>query len=196
MTQNSMTIQKNSGTIQQRPLESRRRKYYGIFRSVFTALIAVFTVSLIGIVVTCGGNIIFGNGPRLERAIANYESKKYDQAFYSLRELANKGIAKAQLYLGDCYAYGNGTMKDLKIAVKWYRAAADQDLAEAQHRMYMCYRDGIGVERNSKNAMKWFCKMLDKFNVVEQYNLCIIHDNRKGLTCEPKKNSGAGNPMR
>ena len=44
----------------------------------------------------------------------------------SLKALAEKGDARAQLSLGHIYWYGRGVLKDDKEAVRWYRLAAAQ----------------------------------------------------------------------
>ena len=122
---------------------------------VVTAL-CIIVGSLIAVgVISYGAYLYFGDVPRLERGIAHYENKRYDTAFKLLKPLAQKGIASAQLYLGDCYANGNGVFLDTEEAVKWYRVAADQELPEAQYRMFVCCRDGVGMERNKANAAKW-----------------------------------------
>ena len=142
----------------ERPRKSRtkgwRRKLLIILLVVLGSIVIIGGISY-------GGYLYFGDKPRLERGIAHYEKKAYPKAFELLRPLAEKGYAKAQLYIGDCYAKGNGVVMDSEEAVKWYRAAADQELPEAQHRMYTCYHDGIGVERSASNAAKLCRKAAD-----------------------------------
>ncbi len=43
-----------------------------------------------------------------------------------------KGDAGAMFNLGVCYDNGEGVAKDLKEAVRWYRAAADKGHADAK----------------------------------------------------------------
>ena len=123
----------------------------------------------LGVLCTCGIMIIMlfviavimlhamvpSDASRLNCAILNYENKNYGQAVRDLINLAKKGSARAKVYLGDCYANGNGVEKDPKIAVEWYRAAAHQGEPEAKHRMFVCCRDGIGIEANEEEITKW-----------------------------------------
>jgi len=128
-----------------------------LLRKVLSVLLIVLGIAIIVGAASYGGYLYFGDAPRLERGVAYYEKKAYPKVLKLLLPLAKKGYAKAQLYIGDCYANGNGVIMDSEAAVKWYRAAADQELPEAQHRMYTCYHDGIGVERSAPNAAK-FCR--------------------------------------
>ena len=157
--------------------ELRKKKRSGVLKVVLKVLIAAVGVVLI----TYGGYIAIGNEPRLKRAIANYESKKYEQAFKVLKDLAEKGIAIAQLYLGDCYANGNGVVLDSKAAVKWYRAAADQEIAEAQHRMFACFRDGVGIRKDSTNAAKYCRKAAEAGLAKAQYDMAMLYTKGDGV---------------
>ena len=61
----------------------------------------------------------------------------YDQGLTEMylpvfQELANKGYAAAQYYLGNCYENGIGVSKDGEKAVEWYTKAANQGDANAQ----------------------------------------------------------------
>ena len=158
-----------------------KKKRAGVLRVVLKVLIAAVGIVLIAGAVTYGGYIAFGDEPRLKRAISNYESKKYAKAFKVLKDLAEKGIAIAQLYLGDCYANGNGVVLDSESAVKWYRAAADQEIAEALHRMFVCFRDGVGIEKNSKNAAKYCRKAAEAGLAEAQYDMAMLYANGDGV---------------
>ena len=52
-------------------------------------------------------------------------------AFNLLKQLAEQGIASAQLNLGNMYQRGEGVRKDDEEAVRWYRLEADQGYADA-----------------------------------------------------------------
>jgi uncharacterized protein len=60
---------------------------------------------------------------------------------------ARKGDQDARFGLGVMYANGQGTTRDQKEAVRWYRLAADQGHAIAQNNLCVCYMDGLGVEQ-------------------------------------------------
>ena len=150
-------------------------------KKILVILLYVFVVSAILGAASYGGYIYFGDKPRLERGIANYEKKAYSKAFKLLLPLAKKGYAKAQLYIGDCYANGNGVVMNTEEAVKWYRAAADQELPDAQHRMYKCCLDGIGMERNLENAAKWCRRAADAGFVEAMFDMGTLYDEGLGV---------------
>ena len=64
--------------------------------------------------------------------------KKYPDA-KSLMAAANKGDVDAQYLLGIKYKNGDGMIKDIGEAAKWFRKAAAQEYAPAQYELAMCY---------------------------------------------------------
>ena len=54
------------------------------------------------------------------------------KAFELYEQSANKGYAKAQYYLGDCYFNGEGVDADESKARFWYHKAADQGNEDAK----------------------------------------------------------------
>ena len=150
-------------------------------RKLLTVLLIVLGVAIIAGVGSYGGWLYFGDDPRLERGISYYQRKAYPKALKLLLPLAKKGYAKAQLYIGDCYANGNGVIMDSEEAVKWYRAAADQELAEAQHRLFVCYRDGVGVKRDSKTAAKFCRKAAEAEHDEAMFDMGMLYANGKGV---------------
>jgi len=74
-----------------------------------------------------------------------------------VKAAAEKGDAKAQLYLGLCYEEGTeGVKSNLKEAVRWYRAAAVQGDRHAQLFLASCYEEGKGMIPNLKEAARWY----------------------------------------
>ena len=57
-----------------------------------------------------------------------------------------------------CYESGQGVVKDLAEAVKWYRKAAEQGNDVAQVILGTCYEDGKGVVKDLTEAEKWYRK--------------------------------------
>ena len=67
-------------------------------------------------------------------------SKSFAQSFpanspNSVIEKAEQGEPHAQYNLGVCYENGEGTKKDLKRSILWYRKAAGQGLVEAKEQL-------------------------------------------------------------
>ena len=160
------------------PSETSARRWPKIILKILLPLLV--GVGIVG-AASYGAYLYFGDKPRLERGITCYEKKVYAKALQLLLPLAKKGCAKAQLYVGDCYANGNGVIMDTEEAVKWYNAAADQELADAQHRMYKCCLDGIGTERNLENAAKWCRKAADAGFVEAMFDMGALYDEGLGV---------------
>ena len=166
--------------------DKKSPKSKSLLRKILIILLTVIGVAVAIAAASYGGYLYFGDIPRLERGIAHYEKKAYLKAMKLLLPLAKKGNAKAQLYIGDCYAKGNGVVMDSVEAVKWYRAAADQELPEAQHRMFACYRDGVGIERNQANAAKCCRKAADAGLEEAMYDMGMLYVNGKGVEKDAK----------
>jgi type IV pilus biogenesis protein CpaD/CtpE len=78
--------------------------------------------------------------------------------FEEIKIKAEKGDAKAQHNLGNCYRTGEGVAKDAVEAVKWYRKAAEQGFARAQYSLGPCYYTGEGVAKDIAEAVEWVRK--------------------------------------
>ena len=74
------------------------------------------------------------NSERLHTAINLLGKKEFVLARQSFLNLANKGIAEAQMNLGMMFERGQGVPKDFKEAIRWYHLAADQGLIKAQEK--------------------------------------------------------------
>ena len=89
-------------------------------------------------------------------AIKAYERGDYDEALDAFIDLANDGSNKAQHYLAQMYANGQGTETDYESALSWYLEAAHGGLAEAQAQLGQVYADGsIGVAKNLSKSYAW-----------------------------------------
>ena len=69
---------------------------------------------------------------------------------------AEKGYADAQTNLGYAYYKGQGTERDCRLAVRWYRKAAKQDALRAIRNLALCYANGTGVRRDPRKAEALF----------------------------------------
>ena len=72
------------------------------------------------------------------------------------RQLAERGEAFAQSWLGSLYRTGEGVPQDYTEAVRWYRLAADQGDAAAQYNLGFSYRTGQGVPQDYVEAHRWY----------------------------------------
>lgn len=70
-------------------------------------------------------------------------------------EMAQKGDAGAQYWLGMLYLVGEGTLQDFGEAAIWLRRAADQGHPQAKYRLGLMYRAGHGVPTDLVQSYKW-----------------------------------------
>jgi hypothetical protein len=94
---------------------------------------------------------------------------------------AEQGQAIAQSFLGVCYSYGKGLVKDEAQALAWYRKAADQGYAPAQANLGVMYRDGKGIAKDEAQAIAWLRKAAEQGYVPAQINLGSIYANSKNM---------------
>ena len=106
---------------------------------------------------------------------------EYAIALRVWRDLAAKGNAEAQYFLGSMYGTGRGVTKDYVEAARWIRQAADQGLAPAQYDLALMYRDGVGVTRDDTEMMKWYRKAADQGLADAQHNLGVRYERGIGI---------------
>lgn len=70
-------------------------------------------------------------------------------------EKAAQGHANAQFQLGLAYYSGDGVMRNVVSAARWFRLAAAQGEPSAQHNLALAYYHGIGVDKDSDEAIRW-----------------------------------------
>ena len=114
-------------------------------------------------------------------ADATKRAKDTVGAAQCLRESAEQGNAKAQLWLGRAYDEGNGVAKDSVEAVKWYRKSAEQGNARAQFNLGLAYDLGDGVLENPEEAVKWYRESAEQGNADAQVFLGMAYDDGNGV---------------
>jgi hypothetical protein len=99
------------------------------------------------------------------------KEEKYKEAYELIVSLAEKGIAEAQVGLGDMYLNGFGVSRDDAEAAKWYRKAAEQGHAEGQYKLGYMHDFGWGVSNDDAEAVKWYRKAAEQGHAEGQYYL-------------------------
>ena len=94
---------------------------------------------------------------------------------------AQKGDAEAQVYIGDCYWYGDKVSQNYYKAVSWYRKAAVQGNAEAQYVMGISFRYAIGNEENFSEAAEWFRHAAKQGHSFAQVELGLCYEFGEGV---------------
>jgi TPR repeat protein len=97
-----------------------------------------------------------GTEAAVTRAVKAYQRGDYEDALVSFAELAENGNGKAQYYLGEMYANGQGSACDVAVALEWLRKAAHGGFTQAQERLGEIYRDGaLGIVPDGARAYAW-----------------------------------------
>ncbi len=122
----------------------------------------------------------YDNDKILEKDTVKAE-ELYKAALPLLRELAEKGNARAQCNLGYCYYWGYGVEENDEEAVKWYRLAAEQGYAVAQHHLGYCYHEGNGVAKDYNEAVKWYRLAAEQGDADAQCSLGECYDEGEGV---------------
>ena len=122
------------------------------------------------------------------------------QLFYWTRIRAKQGgDAGYQCDLGNMYWEGDGTLKDPKQALYWYKKSAMQGNAEAQCElglmmMITSLRSEINNKRTTQKTKRsyiqgvfWLKKSAEQGNAEAQYRLGIAYSNGNGILVDKKK---------
>ena len=91
----------------------------------------------------------------LDEAVAAYNRGDVKTAAMEFQQLAKRGNAHAQFYLGVICYQGQGVSQDFKAAAEWFRKAADQGYPDAQSRLGLSYYKGQGVPQDYVQAHQW-----------------------------------------
>mmetsp|Transcript_31695 Transcript_31695/g.51252 ORF Transcript_31695/g.51252 Transcript_31695/m.51252 type:complete len:259 (+) Transcript_31695:1357-2133(+) len=116
-----------------------------------------------------------------------FNNQKVSIAYKFYSKDAEKGDAKAQYNLGNCYLKGIGMEKNDQLAVKWYTASAVQGNGEAQNNLGLCYEKGYGVEKNADTAFQWYAKSAEGNCALGQFNLGLCYEFGIGTKIELSK---------
>ena len=83
-------------------------------------------------------------------------------------EAANAGYDKAQVTLGDAYAWKRLGIKKKNYdeAVRWYALAGQQGNADALYQLGRCYEAGRGVKKDKKMAAAYYLKAQEAGNTL------------------------------
>jgi len=87
------------------------------------------------------------------------------------REPVTSDSSEALYHRGLRYYEGNGIVKDVIEAVKWFRKAAERGYAPAQYQLGLCYEYGEGVVKDPVEAVKWYRKAAEQGYIKAQCTL-------------------------
>jgi N-acetylmuramoyl-L-alanine amidase len=103
--------------------------------------------------------------------------KDKEAAMMWLERAANRGVADAQVTMGDMANNGNEESK--RIALAWYLKAANQGHADAQFKTYLLYGGVQAIPQlaNDKEALFWLEKAADQEHVGALDHLGIANNS-------------------
>ena len=102
--------------------------------------------------------------------------------FETRKALAEKGDAKGQHMLGECYIFGTGVAKNYTEAAKWHLKSALQGYAEGQLAIGFDYGFGYGVGKSYPEAVKWYRKASEQGVAWAQHQMGLSYDQGLGVT--------------
>jgi TPR repeat protein len=113
------------------------------------------------------------NAPKEQKS----EVKSYSPE--EVRQLAEEGVAWAQLSMGDRYYYDLtfSGKEDYVKAEEWHRKAALQGHKIAQYKLGQSYYHGRGVPQDYREATQWFTRAAEQGYVDAQYRLASMYIN-------------------
>jgi TPR repeat protein len=96
---------------------------------------------------------------RRAKEIQRREDARRAEAFLAeLRPKAEAGDPEALFRLGNCYSFGEGVKKDLKMAFTLFEQSAGAGHSDGMFNLAACYRRGEGVAKNIQTAISWYEK--------------------------------------
>lgn len=84
----------------------------------------------------------------------NYSEGKYSAAVGFYKKAADMGHAEAQFCLGYAYYVGEGIIRNLESAARWFQLSSAQGFPKAQYNLAFCYMEGKGVTRDYDEALR------------------------------------------
>jgi len=86
------------------------------------------------------------------------ENENYKEAFNLFVTASEYNHILAQYYVGRCYEFGNGVVKNEELAFEYYEKIANQDFALGEYKIGYFYDNGIGTEKDENLAAYWYKK--------------------------------------
>lgn len=111
---------------------------------------------------------------QLETAFTAYQQGRYIEAKTIWQNLAEQGIASAQINLAALYDSGTGVAADQAKAAALYLAAASKGNQFAQYNLAVMHIEGRGVSQDLALAERWLEKAAAQKMALAQYQLGLL----------------------
>ena len=93
-----------------------------------------------------------------------YRDEEYETAIEYYRIAAAMGNVQSLANLGDCYYYGRGGKRDLKLAYAYFKMAARFKNTDALYKLSTMYEHGKGVKKNDEIAEYYLMTAFQSLN--------------------------------
>ena len=120
--------------------------------------------------------------------VAAFDRGDYRTAAPILSDQAERGDARAQVYLGLMHFNGTGVAEDDAASFDWFRRSAEQGYAEGQFQLGFMYAFDYGVPADEtapmERAAQWFRAAADQDHADAQYNLGLLYLAGSGVVMD------------
>jgi tetratricopeptide (TPR) repeat protein len=120
--------------------------------------------------------------------LQHYYQGHYDEAYQTLKPLADRGVARAQFRLAVMQQLGRGMAKNETVAEDLYRrmlpairASAEAGASWAQADLASLYEDGIVVGQDIEKAFSWYLRSAEQGYSGAQTNLGTLYYYGRGV---------------
>ncbi|MBT6297571.1 MAG: hypothetical protein HOJ14_13565 [Nitrospina sp.] len=138
-----------------------------------------------------------------DTAINSLGRKEFTTALQLFTDLANRGMAEAQINLGMMFESGQGVLQNFDEAIKWYQLAASQGLIKAQEKLNLlvskaaaaqvnfglgvAFENGQGVPQDIMEAIRWYKLAADQGLIKAQEKLNLLLNKKFSKTVVKNK---------
>ncbi|EXX62345.1 uncharacterized protein OCT59_007117 [Rhizophagus irregularis] len=106
------------------------------------------------------------------------DEKKAFDLFISVSE---QNHTLTQYYVGLCYEFGRGTVKNGKLAFEYYEKVANKGYASGKFKIGYFYKNGIGTNVNKQKTIELYKQAANLGNCAAQNNLAIMYKSGDGV---------------
>ena len=117
----------------------------------------------------------------LHEGVRLYNAGAFVDALRVFSNLADAGNAEALMWLGSCYAHGEGVPSSLTAAFEYYRKSAESGFLQAQTNTGTMLIGGQGCVRDIEAGLAWLKRAAASDDVGAQFNLATLLTSGKEL---------------
>ncbi|EXX77289.1 uncharacterized protein OCT59_024135 [Rhizophagus irregularis] len=114
-------------------------------------------------------------------------SLNYKKGFNLFINSSEKNHILAQLFVGYCYFYGYGIIKNEKLAFDYFEKASNNGNIVAIYELGLCYKNGEGIEKDYNKAFKLFKQSAEGKFPSGIMMLGYCHSNGVGTKIDKQK---------